>query len=548
MKKIAKKLLQVDGRNSDSYEPVVLQPSFGNGHNGDGPFGNGQNSVAADAASESRPRRPSLGALLLQEGLVTDEQVKAALTEGLRTGERLGEVVVRKGWLTDERIAELLARQWQLRFLKTDALSIDPMAMRRIPLAIARELDAVPISFDAHGVLLAIAEPSDEMFTKVQERIGDASYVVIARSALDLLLASRLLASSAGKDEPAPGLRMSDPAPAPPAATHVATESAPAPIAPLDTAPVDETSVFHTGPVFVDEVQIIPEPTDAEPVIRLAEPVAPPEPPAPAETETAHWNEPEPEAVAPEPATHDTEPFGAEQTHEIEHEAEAEPVAYAWHKPEARAETWPETEVDDKHVAAEAEPVAAEPVAAEPETAEPEAAEHDVAAGYDATGYDSTGHDTGTAEFDDQDDETDTEDDSGSEEDFDDDEDDEADEPDDDEFAAAEHTEPAQVHAMSTMTDPTAVVDGVFRSIDTARAELKVARGELANVAESLALAQRQLTERESQLEEAEVARERDAETIRKLQAELAQRAGLFETLREQVSKLHETVDTVVSQ
>jgi MshEN domain len=155
--------------------------------------------IGQDEAASTK--RLPLGRLLVEAGVASDEQVKSALEEGLKTGERLGEVVVRKGWATDERIASLLADQWHLRFLRTDALVIDPTALRTIPVALARELDAIPIGFDVDGVLVAIAEPAEKMFEAVREQIGDASFAVVARSALDRLLTSRMLVDAPTHDD-----------------------------------------------------------------------------------------------------------------------------------------------------------------------------------------------------------------------------------------------------------------------------------------------------------------------------------------------------------
>src|SRR5579871_1863274 len=46
--------------------------------------------------------RPSFGALLVRAGIASDTDVKNALEEGLRSGERLGEVVIRKGWASEQ--------------------------------------------------------------------------------------------------------------------------------------------------------------------------------------------------------------------------------------------------------------------------------------------------------------------------------------------------------------------------------------------------------------------------------------------------------------
>ncbi len=132
--------------------------------------------------------RPSFGALLVRAGMASDQDVKNALEEGLRTGERLGEVVIRRGWATEERIAKLLADQWQLPFVEAGKIAVDPTALQRVPLAVARELGALPIGLDGTAVVLAVADPSEDLFAAVKSRIGEASYVVVARSVLDPLI------------------------------------------------------------------------------------------------------------------------------------------------------------------------------------------------------------------------------------------------------------------------------------------------------------------------------------------------------------------------
>jgi Type II secretion system (T2SS), protein E, N-terminal domain len=162
-----------------------------------------QDQGALASPGEPGTKRAALGSLLIQSGIATKSQVKEAVNEGLQTGERLGEVAVRRGWATQEQIAVLLADQWQLRYLGTEALAVDLTALRLLPIAAVRELDTVPIGFDEGGVLVAVAEPSLDLFAAVRERIGqDVSFAVVTRAALDLLLRSRMLGDApAGVDE-----------------------------------------------------------------------------------------------------------------------------------------------------------------------------------------------------------------------------------------------------------------------------------------------------------------------------------------------------------
>ena len=59
---------------------------------------------------EPKPTVP-LGQLVLQRGLLDEEQLEVALAEHMSSGKMLGEVLVEHGWLTQEQIAELLDEQ-----------------------------------------------------------------------------------------------------------------------------------------------------------------------------------------------------------------------------------------------------------------------------------------------------------------------------------------------------------------------------------------------------------------------------------------------------
>jgi Type II secretion system (T2SS), protein E, N-terminal domain len=206
--------------NKNSERERVGGPVFGSHwHRPEGEQDQGEQDQG-ELASPGEPgtKRAALGSLLIQSGIATKSQVKEAVNEGLQTGERLGEVAVRRGWATQEQIAVLLADQWQLRYLGTEALSVDLTALRLLPIAAVHELDAVPIGFDERGVLVAVAEPSLDLFAAVRERIGqEVSFAVVTRAALDLLLRSRMLGDApaavdeshsleplTGPDEPEP--------------------------------------------------------------------------------------------------------------------------------------------------------------------------------------------------------------------------------------------------------------------------------------------------------------------------------------------------------
>ena len=134
-------------------------------------------------------RRPSLAGLLVSGGFTTYEQITEALEEGLGTGERLGEVIVRRGWATQEDLAALLAEQWTLPYVDGARLEVEASAVAELSLMRARELEAIPVWREDGRLVVAFAEPSDDRFAKLREVLDDPAFVVVARSVLDELLA-----------------------------------------------------------------------------------------------------------------------------------------------------------------------------------------------------------------------------------------------------------------------------------------------------------------------------------------------------------------------
>jgi len=131
--------------------------------------------------------RPPLARLLAEAGVANEQDLRLAVAEGMATGERLGEVVLRRGWIDERRLGELLAAQWQLPFVAEPQLTEAPT--RILDPDAARELAVCAIDVDAGPPRLALAEPSEERLAAVAASVGDEpQFAVVTRSALLSLL------------------------------------------------------------------------------------------------------------------------------------------------------------------------------------------------------------------------------------------------------------------------------------------------------------------------------------------------------------------------
>jgi len=65
----------------------------------------------------ARPEKVRLGEILVQQNLLTSEQLKLALDEQKRSGRKLGRVFIEQGYVTEEEISEALAKQLQVPYI-----------------------------------------------------------------------------------------------------------------------------------------------------------------------------------------------------------------------------------------------------------------------------------------------------------------------------------------------------------------------------------------------------------------------------------------------
>ena len=102
-----------------------------------------------------------LGTLLVQARLLSQEQLEAALTEASDTKKSLGRILIDDGLVTESDLVSMLARQIGLEFIDLSEQTIDPTAAGMISASVARRYQALPLAWDEHRLVLAMADPSN---------------------------------------------------------------------------------------------------------------------------------------------------------------------------------------------------------------------------------------------------------------------------------------------------------------------------------------------------------------------------------------------------
>ena len=281
-----------------------------------------------------------LGTLIFRAGLLGEEQLEDALREGMRTGRRLGEVLIERGLLQERELGRLLAGQKGLPFVEVSASDAEPAALEMLSEENARHQVALPLRYEGGQLVVAVADPSNElMLENLRRTLGAPPKLVVAPYAELVKAIGEAYASPRPEAPPAPDLVVAQPD---------------APQAEVQPDPQPEVQ-----PESQPEAQLA---STVEPPA-VAEPIAPRTPPAarplpiilPRAEEPANEPEPAPAPLLLPPAQ---PPAAAEEKPQVEPEpvaqaTETEPVIHEQPapEPEAAAEPAP-TEPDQPEVLA----------------------------------------------------------------------------------------------------------------------------------------------------------------------------------------------------
>jgi type IV pilus assembly protein PilB len=102
-----------------------------------------------------------LGDILLEDGLVTQQQLFDAYDEHKKLGRALGRVLVDRGVLTESQLVAALAQQIGMRFVDLAEYPVDGAAIASVPQTVCRRYNALPIGYDDGKLLVAMSDPAN---------------------------------------------------------------------------------------------------------------------------------------------------------------------------------------------------------------------------------------------------------------------------------------------------------------------------------------------------------------------------------------------------
>ena len=102
-----------------------------------------------------------IGDLLVQEDVITEDQLMTALREQKNTGRKLGRTLVEMGYVEEDTLLNILSRQLKVPFVQLRHYQFNNELVKKLPEAMARRFRAIVLAQQGEELLVGMADPLD---------------------------------------------------------------------------------------------------------------------------------------------------------------------------------------------------------------------------------------------------------------------------------------------------------------------------------------------------------------------------------------------------
>ncbi|MBI4756507.1 MAG: type II/IV secretion system protein [Betaproteobacteria bacterium] len=109
------------------------------------------------------PHRRPLGQILISQGLISEDQLRIALLEQMKSNQPVGKLLVSLGFVSEATLREALGENLGKQSVDLSHAIVDPAALKLVPRELAKRHNLLPLDYshDPHRLTVAIADPND---------------------------------------------------------------------------------------------------------------------------------------------------------------------------------------------------------------------------------------------------------------------------------------------------------------------------------------------------------------------------------------------------
>ncbi len=120
-------------------------------------------------------RRP-LGQILISEGILSEDQLRIALLEQMKSNQPIGKLLISLGFVSEATLREALSENLGKQAIDLHHAAVDPQALALVPRELAKRHRLLPLDYDAAArrLTLAVADIADIVgFDRVRAQLPD---------------------------------------------------------------------------------------------------------------------------------------------------------------------------------------------------------------------------------------------------------------------------------------------------------------------------------------------------------------------------------------
>ena len=119
---------------------------------------------------------------LVSKGLITENQLKTALTIKAKNNQPLGHILINEGYIPENKLLAYIGRHLNLNYVNVESYSIDPQVLNAIPVELAKKYTLIPLYKVESTLTIAVSDPINvQMLDEVKKA---------AKAELDLVLSN----------------------------------------------------------------------------------------------------------------------------------------------------------------------------------------------------------------------------------------------------------------------------------------------------------------------------------------------------------------------
>ncbi|TMH57128.1 MAG: secretion system protein E, partial [Betaproteobacteria bacterium] len=121
------------------------------------------NSPRLSAQAVSPQAKRHIGQILISQGILTEDQLRIALLEQLKTHQPVGKLLVNLGFVSEATLRDALSEKLGLQSVDLTQIVVDSMALKLVPREFSKRHTIFPVALDreARKLIIAIADTNN---------------------------------------------------------------------------------------------------------------------------------------------------------------------------------------------------------------------------------------------------------------------------------------------------------------------------------------------------------------------------------------------------